>query len=211
MMKSWSPRRSEPANVLRDFWMPDDSCRVCYDCDSQFTVFNRRHHCRLCGRIFCAKCTSNFVPVSFDDSRNMQEECDRKIRVCNYCFKQWEHDLAASSIGVSTSTLVLSDSFSTASLTSTQSSGTASSNATATGLGQYSPGVGQSTNYSSGHSLNQFTLIGQVPDKQDLMMTEGNMDSVGNPPSNDFGFCMNRYHDMLSLFFLHFYCCRPLF
>ncbi|WP_458439374.1 FYVE zinc finger domain-containing protein, partial [Klebsiella pneumoniae] len=35
--------------------MPDQSCRVCYECDSQFTLFNRKHHCRLCGRIFCNK------------------------------------------------------------------------------------------------------------------------------------------------------------
>ncbi|XP_020578022.1 1-phosphatidylinositol-3-phosphate 5-kinase FAB1B-like [Phalaenopsis equestris] len=196
MMKSWSPGRSEPA--FRDFWMPDDSCRVCYDCDSQFTVFNRRHHCRLCGRIFCAKCTSNFVPVNFDDSRNMQEESERRIRVCNYCFKQWEQDLAASSIAASTSTPVLSHSLSAASLTSTQSSGTASSGATGTGLGQYSPGACPSTKYSSGRSLSPFTHIGPVPDKQDMMMTEGNMDSVagmGHPPSNDFGYCMNRSDD----------------
>ncbi|KAI0523274.1 hypothetical protein KFK09_005669 [Dendrobium nobile] len=200
MMKTWSPRRSEPENVLRDFWMPDDSCRVCYECDSQFTVFNRRHHCRLCGRIFCAKCTSNFVPVNSDETRNMQEENERRIRVCNYCFKQWEQDLAANSLGggVSTSPLVLDHFLSTTSLTSTQSSGTASSGATATGFGQYSPGDYQSTKCSSGHSVSQSTYIGPVPDKQDMMMTEGNMDSVagtGHPPSNEFGFCLNRSDD----------------
>ncbi|GJX05206.1 1-phosphatidylinositol-3-phosphate 5-kinase FAB1B-like protein [Tanacetum coccineum] len=63
-LKSWGvPRRPDPVNVSRDFWMPD-RCRVCYDCDSQFTLFNRRHHCRFCGRVFCV--------------------------VCNYCFKQWQ-------------------------------------------------------------------------------------------------------------------------
>ncbi|KAK6118735.1 hypothetical protein DH2020_047540 [Rehmannia glutinosa] len=92
LLKSWIPWRSEPAHVSRDFWMPDESCRVCYECDSQFTLFNRRHHCRLCGRIFCAKCTSNWIPTEPSEPKASLEERD-KIRVCNYCFKQWEKDL----------------------------------------------------------------------------------------------------------------------
>ncbi|KAL0429957.1 UNVERIFIED_CONTAM: 1-phosphatidylinositol-3-phosphate 5-kinase FAB1B [Sesamum radiatum] len=94
-VKSWIPWRSEPANVSRDFWMPDQSCRVCYECDLQFNLFNRRHHCRLCGRIFCAKCTSNWVPTLCSESTNPLEEWD-KIRVCNYCYKQWEQGLTES-------------------------------------------------------------------------------------------------------------------
>lgn len=94
LLKSWIPWRSEPAHVSRDFWMPDQSCRVCYECDSQFTLFNRRHHCRLCGRIFCAKCTSNWVPTPSSEPKIPLEEWD-KIRVCNYCFKQWQQGLTA--------------------------------------------------------------------------------------------------------------------
>ncbi|KAK8958389.1 1-phosphatidylinositol-3-phosphate 5-kinase FAB1B [Platanthera guangdongensis] len=200
MVKSWSPWRSAPANVLRDFWMPDDSCRVCYECDSQFTVFNRRHHCRLCGRIFCAKCTSNFVPASFDDLRNMQEEGEHKIRVCNYCFKQWDQDMKDTSAGVSTSTPALSHSPSTTSLVSTQSTGTAASSITLSGLGQYSPGPYQNTKFGSGsgHSPNHSQCNGHAPDKLDMMIPERNMDSltsIGHPASNDYGFCMNRSED----------------
>ncbi|XP_060172964.1 1-phosphatidylinositol-3-phosphate 5-kinase FAB1B isoform X2 [Lycium barbarum] len=95
LLKSWIPWRSEPDNVSRDFWMPDHSCRVCYDCDTQFTLFNRRHHCRLCGRVFCAKCTSNWVPAPSSEPRPLQEEWE-KIRVCNYCYKQWEQGLTSS-------------------------------------------------------------------------------------------------------------------
>ncbi|GAA0141595.1 kinase [Lithospermum erythrorhizon] len=91
-IKSWLPKRSDPAHVSRDFWMPDHSCLVCYECDSQFTLFNRRHHCRLCGRVFCAKCTSNFIPVTPSDQSTTGEE---KIRVCNFCFKQREQNLAS--------------------------------------------------------------------------------------------------------------------
>lgn len=93
LLKAWIPWRCKSANVSRDFWMPDHSCRVCYDCDAQFTVFNRRHHCRLCGRIFCGKCTANSVPARSADSSNYLGEWER-VRVCNYCFKQWEQGLA---------------------------------------------------------------------------------------------------------------------
>lgn len=77
--------------------MPDESCRVCYDCDSHFSLFNRRHHCRVCGRIFCAKCTSNWIaatPSSSNEPNVPVEEWD-KIRVCNYCYKQWQQGLSA--------------------------------------------------------------------------------------------------------------------
>lgn len=93
LFKSWVPWRSEPSHVSRDFWMPDQSCRVCYECDSQFTLFNRRHHCRLCGRIFCAKCTSNRVPTTPNELKTSLEDWD-KIRVCNYCFKVWKQDVS---------------------------------------------------------------------------------------------------------------------
>lgn len=94
LCKSWITWGSEPTNVSRDFWMPDHICRVCYDCDNQFTLFNRRHHCRLCGRVFCGGCTQNWVPSLSSEPKTSIEEWD-KIRVCNYCFKQWEQGLTA--------------------------------------------------------------------------------------------------------------------
>lgn len=94
ILKSWIPKRSKSANVSRDFWMPDNSCRVCYECDAQFTLFNRRHHCRICGRIFCAKCTTNSVPLCSLDTTNKAWDEWEKVRVCNYCFRQWEQGLA---------------------------------------------------------------------------------------------------------------------
>lgn len=93
ILKSWIPWKPESTYVSKDFWMPDHACRVCYECDSQFTVFNRRHHCRICGRIFCAKCTTNSVPVGNEASSSVRSE-GPKVRVCNYCFKQWEQGLA---------------------------------------------------------------------------------------------------------------------
>ncbi|XP_076883986.1 1-phosphatidylinositol-3-phosphate 5-kinase FAB1B-like [Bidens hawaiensis] len=127
-LKAWIPRRTEPANVSRDFWMPDQSCRVCYDCDLQFTLFNRRHHCRLCGRVFCAKCTQNWIPARPSNDDIIDEETE-KIRACNYCFKQWLQGglVASADHGIQDPNLELSTSPSVASLASSKSSCTASS------------------------------------------------------------------------------------
>mmetsp|Transcript_31801 Transcript_31801/g.68845 ORF Transcript_31801/g.68845 Transcript_31801/m.68845 type:complete len:2148 (-) Transcript_31801:1362-7805(-) len=47
----------------RRHWMPDRLCRHCYACEAPFTVFRRRHHCRLCGQVFCSACSAYFVDV----------------------------------------------------------------------------------------------------------------------------------------------------
>ncbi|KAL1538052.1 1-phosphatidylinositol-3-phosphate 5-kinase [Salvia divinorum] len=136
LFKSWMSWRSEPAHVSRDFWMPDQSCRVCYECDSQFTLINRRHHCRLCGRIFCAKCTSNRLHSGHSGPKISLEDCD-KIRVCNYCFKQREKEQWGKELIVAVDDgrqVDLPDASSTsqssASFLSTRSSGTCSSSST---------------------------------------------------------------------------------
>ena len=45
----------------RDCWMPDRLCKSCYECELQFNIFRRRHHCRFCGQVFCHRCASYFV------------------------------------------------------------------------------------------------------------------------------------------------------
>ena len=36
---------------VRDFWMPDRLCKLCYGCEDAFTMYRRKHHCKLllCG------------------------------------------------------------------------------------------------------------------------------------------------------------------
>jgi hypothetical protein len=63
----------------RDYWVDDSKCKACYECEAPFGLLVRRHHCRICGRIFCATCTSNSVPPA-RDSPDQQWQ-----RVCNYC------------------------------------------------------------------------------------------------------------------------------
>ncbi|KAL5017949.1 hypothetical protein ScPMuIL_003671 [Solemya velum] len=78
-------KRSSTLQVFKDsdskqYWMPDSSCRECYDCGDKFTTFRRRHHCRICGQIFCSKCCNQELPAKIIGYKG-------GIRVCMYCCK----------------------------------------------------------------------------------------------------------------------------
>ncbi|KAF8393694.1 hypothetical protein HHK36_021941 [Tetracentron sinense] len=197
IVKSWIPRRAEAVNVSRDFWMPDQSCRVCYECDSQFTVFNRRHHCRLCGRVFCAKCTTNSIPATSDERKTGREEWE-KIRVCNYCFKQWEQRITTVDNGIRASSPGISPSPSATSLLSTKSSGTGNSSSSTIGSMAYLTGSYQRVPYGSGISPRQSAQMEPGIEKQEMVASGRSTDPVadiGDPSPNQFGFCMNRSDD----------------
>lgn len=57
-------------------WVDDESVDSCQQCNEQFTMLVRRHHCRKCGGIFCYKC-SNFTLVLPSSSK--------PLRVCQPC------------------------------------------------------------------------------------------------------------------------------
>ncbi|MFT7799723.1 1-phosphatidylinositol 3-phosphate 5-kinase isoform X5 [Arapaima gigas] len=86
---------------LKQYWMPDSQCKECYDCNEKFTTFRRRHHCRLCGQIFCSRCCSQEIPGKF-----MGYTGD--LRACTYCRKialSYAHSADSSSIGEDLSAL----------------------------------------------------------------------------------------------------------
>jgi len=51
---------SAPAHsvaTLSSPWQFDEAQDRCFSCASEFGPLNRRHHCRLCGKIFCGTCS----------------------------------------------------------------------------------------------------------------------------------------------------------
>ncbi|XP_029688466.1 1-phosphatidylinositol 3-phosphate 5-kinase isoform X7 [Takifugu rubripes] len=86
---------------LKQYWMPDSQCKECYDCNEKFTTFRRRHHCRLCGQIFCSRCCNQEIPGKF-----MGYTGD--LRACTYCRKlalSYAHSADSGSIGEDLNTL----------------------------------------------------------------------------------------------------------
>eukprot|EP01113_Clastostelium_recurvatum_P021918 TRINITY_DN2601_c0_g1_i3.p1 TRINITY_DN2601_c0_g1~~TRINITY_DN2601_c0_g1_i3.p1 ORF type:complete len:2157 (+),score=555.75 TRINITY_DN2601_c0_g1_i3:83-6553(+) len=77
LLKSSLGRKA--GNEQRKYWMPDAEVFSCYDCDVPFTTFKRRHHCRICGQIFCSRCSENSIAD--------YQGYDYPIRVCNYCYR----------------------------------------------------------------------------------------------------------------------------
>ncbi|XP_072896254.1 zinc finger FYVE domain-containing protein 26 isoform X1 [Hemitrygon akajei] len=63
-------------------WVPDSKamyCLVC--CKERFTMFNRRHHCRRCGRVVCQSCSTNRMEI---------KSCREKpVRVCDQCYNYY--------------------------------------------------------------------------------------------------------------------------
>jgi FYVE zinc finger len=42
-------------------WKFDSEASACASCGSLFTLFRRRHHCRLCGDVFCGNCVASVI------------------------------------------------------------------------------------------------------------------------------------------------------
>eukprot|EP01063_Lacrimia_lanifica_P009612 TRINITY_DN16553_c1_g1_i1.p1 TRINITY_DN16553_c1_g1~~TRINITY_DN16553_c1_g1_i1.p1 ORF type:complete len:263 (+),score=46.14 TRINITY_DN16553_c1_g1_i1:56-844(+) len=64
--------------VCRDHWTPDSDAPECVGCGIGFTLFRRRHHCRCCGRVFCAPCSQERRPLP-------QLGYEEEVRVCTAC------------------------------------------------------------------------------------------------------------------------------
>ncbi|KAM0788818.1 hypothetical protein ACM66B_002904 [Microbotryomycetes sp. NB124-2] len=78
-------RKLRGEGLSTDYWIKDESSRECFDCQAVFTAFRRKHHCRICGQIFCSRCASNIISSArFGQSGH--------IRVCNLCLSVLEHE-----------------------------------------------------------------------------------------------------------------------
>ncbi|XP_058159569.1 zinc finger FYVE domain-containing protein 9 isoform X2 [Dasypus novemcinctus] len=58
-------------------WVPDSQAPNCMKCEARFTFTKRRHHCRACGKVFCASCCSLKCKLLYMDKK--------EARVCVIC------------------------------------------------------------------------------------------------------------------------------
>lgn len=61
-------------------WLGDAEASHCHDCKREFSWMVRRHHCRICGRIFCYYCCNNYV---------LTKHGGKKERCCRACFRKF--------------------------------------------------------------------------------------------------------------------------
>ncbi|XP_029864062.1 FYVE and coiled-coil domain-containing protein 1 isoform X4 [Aquila chrysaetos chrysaetos] len=60
-------------------WQGDTEVNHCLDCQREFSWMVRRHHCRMCGRIFCYYCCNNYM---------VTKSGGKKERCCRACFNK---------------------------------------------------------------------------------------------------------------------------
>ncbi|XP_037082375.1 pleckstrin homology domain-containing family F member 2-like [Pollicipes pollicipes] len=62
-------------------WVPDTEASGCMHCKkSQFTLINRRHHCRKCGKVVCGPCSNKKWVLPSQSSK--------PLRVCLSCYDE---------------------------------------------------------------------------------------------------------------------------
>ncbi|XP_028395468.1 FYVE and coiled-coil domain-containing protein 1-like isoform X2 [Dendronephthya gigantea] len=64
---------------LSETWVEDKNVTNCPQCNTEFTLFVRKHHCRFCGNVFCHNCSDNFVKTIH--SR-------KPYRACTSCYQK---------------------------------------------------------------------------------------------------------------------------
>ncbi|ETS86496.1 hypothetical protein PFICI_00324 [Pestalotiopsis fici W106-1] len=57
------PSQSRTADVVVPRWQPDSEVTSCPICHRDFSIFNRKHHCRKCGRVVCSSCSPHRITI----------------------------------------------------------------------------------------------------------------------------------------------------
>eukprot|EP00388_Colpodella_angusta_P020207 GDKJ01050421.1.p1 GENE.GDKJ01050421.1~~GDKJ01050421.1.p1 ORF type:complete len:283 (-),score=-18.30 GDKJ01050421.1:107-955(-) len=60
-------------------WKNDETVADCERCKGAFTFFNRRHHCRTCGGIYCGNCAPKFGKDNERTCQSCQTELGKSV------------------------------------------------------------------------------------------------------------------------------------
>jgi hypothetical protein len=78
-------------------WVLDNTVSRCNRCNILFTIINRKHHCRYCGKIFCNDCSKYYIEIPECKSIIKKEnkldirsyiKINDKERVCYICYNK---------------------------------------------------------------------------------------------------------------------------
>eukprot|EP00762_Andalucia_godoyi_P004689 ANDGO_03619.mRNA.1 Lateral signaling target protein 2 len=65
------------ATLRESDWVPDKEVSGCAQCGRPFTVTRRKHHCRMCGLVFCGGCSAHRIKM---------QSAPGMVRVCDLCY-----------------------------------------------------------------------------------------------------------------------------
>lgn len=74
---SWSV--SDIPGRAADHWLKDEGSDYCLACSIKFNIYERKHHCRNCGQLFCSKCSKFESEIS-------RLRILKPVRVCQNCY-----------------------------------------------------------------------------------------------------------------------------
>ena len=74
-------RGSGSGSAAAATWEADEDVLTCKGCSQPFSVVRRRHHCRVCGGVFCDRCApKGAIEINNVDTGKLQKE-----RACHEC------------------------------------------------------------------------------------------------------------------------------
>ncbi|KAI7906319.1 uncharacterized protein BX663DRAFT_189153 [Cokeromyces recurvatus] len=75
----------------RNHWKPDAIANHCdyLGCSTTFGLFERRHHCRKCGDIFCAQHCSNYFRLDGNAQFHVRGQLARGCDGCAKDYREW--------------------------------------------------------------------------------------------------------------------------
>ncbi|XP_029940738.1 zinc finger FYVE domain-containing protein 16 isoform X2 [Salarias fasciatus] len=76
-LRGEGPAEEEPGSRQPE-WVPDADAPNCMNCEQRFTFTRRRHHCRACGKVYCAGCCNRKCKLKY---------LEKEARVCVTCFE----------------------------------------------------------------------------------------------------------------------------
>ncbi|UYV84806.1 PLEKHF2 [Cordylochernes scorpioides] len=69
----------QPSEEHAAVWVPDNDANICMHCKlTEFTLLNRKHHCRKCGDVVCGGCSNKKFLIPSMSSK--------PLRVCDSCY-----------------------------------------------------------------------------------------------------------------------------